>query len=105
MKKLPFILATIILSIAVAGCEIDTTVSVDGRNPPSFRVSGNGGIIFLRVADITDCNKSLQDCPVVWEIGPLGESAIVDLPLITYGRVPKGFHQTVPASDAPAPAG
>jgi hypothetical protein len=95
---------TIILSITIAGCEIDTRATVDGKNPPSFRVSGSGGIYFIRVVDITDCNKSLLDCPILWQIDPAGgHVSIADLPLVTYGRVPQGFHQTIPVNDAPPP--
>jgi hypothetical protein len=89
----------------MAGCEIDTSVTLDGKNPPSFKVSGTGGINFLRVADITDCNQSILDCPILWQVDPIaGQVSIADLPRVIYGQTPRGFHQTIPANDAAAPA-
>jgi hypothetical protein len=105
MQRRISVIPAVILSLTMASCEIDSRVSVDGKNPPSFRVSGSGGINFLRVVDVTDCDKPLLDCPTVWEIDPVeGQVSIADLPLVTYGQVPKGFHQTIPANDTPAPA-
>lgn len=42
---------------------------------------------------------------ILWEIWPAGiqSTAIPDLPHITYGKVPAGFKQKVPAQGAPAP--
>lgn len=99
------VIPTIILCLTMANCEIDSRVAVDGKNPPSFRLSGSGGINFLRVVDLTNCDKSLLDCPAVWEIRPVeGQISIADLPMLTYGEAPQGFHQTVPGNDTPAPA-
>ena len=93
---------TIILILALAGCEIDTTISVDGMNPPSFQVSGSGGINFVRVVDVTNCNKAFLDCPILWRIEPTGgQVSIPDLPAVTYGQVPSGFYQTSPTNGAP----
>jgi len=93
---------TIILILAVAGCEIDTTISVDGKNPPSFRVSGSGGTNFVRVVDVTSCNKDFLDCPILWQIEPTGgQVSMPDLQAVTYGQVPSGFHQTSPPNGAP----
>ena len=53
--------------------------------------------------DVTDC-KSVLECPVLWQVDPYGGGVwIADLKLVTYGQVPDGFHQTIPANDAPAP--
>ena len=91
-----------ILFVPMIACEIDTSVHHDGKNPPTFTLSGSGGINFLRIIDITDCTKSLLDCPVVWQIDPSdGRIRIADLPRITYGEVPKGFHQTIPVEGSP----
>ena len=93
------------LFVVTIACEIDTTVQLDGNNPPTFKVSGSGGINFLKVVDITDCNKAFLDCPVVWQIDPLvGQIRIADLPGIRYGEVPSGFRQTVPVDGASPPA-
>ncbi len=105
MPKPHSCILNIILSLAILGCEIDTRVTMDGKNPPSFRVSGSGGIYFLRVVDVTECKGSLLDCPTIWQIDPFGgQVSIADLPQIVYGRVPEGFHQTIPTNDALAPA-
>jgi len=104
MAKKGFAVLPILVLVAVASCEIDTSVTVDGKNPPSFRVSGSGGINFVRIVDVSDCKGSLLDCPVLWQIDPAGgQVAIADLPAITYGHVPPGFHQTTPSNDAPPP--
>ncbi|MEK6405532.1 MAG: hypothetical protein AABN34_01070 [Acidobacteriota bacterium] len=105
MQRRISVIPTIILSLTMASCEIDSSVTVDGKNPPSFRVSGSGGINFLRVVDVSECDASLLDCPIVWQIDPVGgQVSIADLPLVVYGEVPQGFHQTIPANDALAPA-
>ena len=42
---------------------------------------------------------------ILWQIWPreIQSTAIPDLPLITYAKVPAGFTQKIPAQGAPAP--
>jgi hypothetical protein len=106
-----FILAglTAIASLSLA-CEVDTRVSINGRNPPTFRFQGTGYLTFFTVKEIVPENQNIPDVEqdqaknqIIWWIWP---SKSLDMPmsetaLITYGRVPTGFYQKIPQDGAP----
>ena len=102
----------LLLTLLVACCgtfEIDTRVSiVDDNNPPKFKLSGNGTLIMLFVYgpfSTPEGFKSRADeVKPVWQFGMRGPGAeIPDLPVITYGETPVGFHQQIPKQDRPPP--
>jgi hypothetical protein len=99
-RTLAFI-AVVLLSIMSSGCERDLSVTVEGQNPPIFKLGGSGRLIFFYVLEVP-ANRSLSvDSPKLWEIRPTVNNKISDLPSITYGVVPAGFVQTVPSSGTP----
>ena len=94
------------LTLSCSACEIDTKVTTDGRNPPTFKLSGTGGINLFRIVEAPSPGQSFLDATVLWEIKPLTEkhgTSASDLPSITYGIVPSGFVQTTPSEGRPPP--
>jgi hypothetical protein len=91
----------LIIAVTLTGCERDMTLTMDGANPPTFKLSGSGRLIFFTVYEPVQGRPSIDD-PVMWEIRPTDENLISKLPAITYGVVPLGFRQTIPiAGEAP----
>jgi hypothetical protein len=94
------------MALTLTACERDTEVTVDGKNPPTFKVSGNGGINFFRVYQWPAPPESWRGHgpPAIWQLDPVGGAIrIRDVPDILYGRVPAGFEQTKP-DHGPPPA-
>ncbi len=84
--------------------ERDTKIFVDGGNPPTFRLSGNGNLAFLAVSDDSPNRVEKRSGEILWKIIPQsGKSEIGQLPPITYGQVPPGFNQEIPRVGAPPP--
>ena len=108
---LSLILATL-SALCFAGCtyESKTKVSVDGGNPPTFKLDGSGHQIFFVVGEVSPANqvpaaqRNSEKDTLLWKIRPNEGTADVawDWPPITYGKVPIGFKQELPAqSDVP----
>jgi hypothetical protein len=87
----------------LAGCERSMTVTLEGANPPTFKLSGSGRLIFFAVSEVAPGKPSKPDDPTMWEIRPTDENLISKLPAITYGVVPSGLRQTIPSAGAPPP--
>jgi hypothetical protein len=94
--------------------EEDMTVSLDGRNPPTFSLSGSGDLVFFTVSEVAAENLTLLPAQrdgdkdtLLWQIWPSGLSddakRISRLPQITYGIVPAGFEQKAPRQGLPPP--
>lgn len=105
---------TIVLLIAAfastACYEEDMTISIDGRLPPTFRLSGSGNLIFFAVSEVIQDNVDREQAgpdrlKLIWQILPTGlsssETIIRKLPSITYGSIPKGFVQKIPQNGVP----
>lgn len=110
-STLSLVLATL-YALCIAGCtyESKTKVSVDGRLPPTFKLDGSGHQIFFVVGEVSPANqvpaaqRNSEKDSLLWKIRPNEGTADVawDWPPITYGKVPTGFKQELPAqSDAP----
>ena len=94
--------AAILAVLFTHGCEISTSISVEGKAPPVFRLSGTGSIHEFGVAR-TDTQDPSR---ILWSIEAErgGVVEIRRLGPITYGIVPAGFVQKVPAGGArPSP--
>lgn len=74
---------------------------MNDANPPTFQLSGSGRLIFFTVYEPVRGRPSIDD-PKMWEIRPTDENLISKLPAITYGVVPPGFKQTIPAAGGTA---
>ena len=99
--------AGIAIWFVTVGCEIDTKAHVDGKNPPTIKLSGNGKINFLRVMqEPFEANFFEKAKGGLWQIEPRGdtrEKMIFQYPPIKYGEVPPGFVQVVPEDNSPPP--
>ena len=98
------VMILLLLGFVLVACEIDTKVTIDGKVPPTFGLSGTGGLIMFRVVEAPAESQTFLDAPILWEIKPddgLYGTSVSNLPSITYGKVPTGFTQTNPASGAP----
>lgn len=112
---IPIIRLLLLLLITVfVSCERDTSVSIDGKVPPTFGLTGSGELVFFTVAEISPDNQKLAPAQrdsrkdtLLWQIAPENLSAnerrINRLPTITYGVVPDGFVQKTPETGTPSP--
>jgi hypothetical protein len=77
----------------IRGDGIATQIEMDGRNPPTFKITGShdGSVRAITVVEI----RSDGETPV-WRLEPAETEkslSAVDLPTITYGSVPPKFRQ------------
>jgi hypothetical protein len=100
----------IIIFSAIAACEISMTLAIDGKYPPTFKLSGSGDLDIFLVAEVAPENQKLVSSQrdsdkdiILWEIWPNQnvDTKIDNLPAITYGVVPPGFTQKIPESGLP----
>lgn len=105
-----FICRTVFVTIGVVffsglvACERDMTISVRNEaNPPSFKLSGSGRLLFFTVFEVQRDRRPSIDDAKLWEIRPTNQDLISTLPEITYGVVPPGFDQTIPQGGPPPP--
>jgi len=92
---------TISLIVCLAACERPITITLDGKNPPSFIFSGHGELRWISVYELTTEGRVPPEGSAVWKIQPLGPLNTRDWPQITYGVVPRGFSQVKPDRGAP----
>ena len=93
----------LVMVLVSTGCERDTKIEMDGKLPPTFKLSGNGQLWWIEFTDLSPSDVSVYAPErVVWKIKPTGQNTPWRLPKITYGIVPSGFTQEIPASGAPA---
>jgi hypothetical protein len=93
---------SLLILATLTGCERDMTVTLESANPPKFKLSGSGRLVFFAVIEVPQGKHSKISDLALWEIRPTDENLISELPAITYGVVPAGFRQTIPTSGAPA---
>src|SRR5215813_3559131 len=101
-KLVPFVCLMALLCFSLA-CEFGTTISVDGKNPPTFTVRGSGRITLLTVSEVARENQSVPDVEqdhdrnrVVWWITPKTDQSMWKVAPITYGVLPSDFSQKEP---------
>lgn len=80
---------------------------VEGSNPPVFAIwSGTGKLWMVSVTEYLD-DKSLKPSQrdhEIWRVDADGTDSAQypsSIGKITYGLVPRGYHQSVPADDSP----
>lgn len=101
VSRIGFLVALLFSSFLIA-CERDLSIQVDNQNPPTFRLTGSGRLVFFVVFEVHPDRPSVPEDPALWEIKPIGEKIRTsELPPITYGLVPSGFVQTIPTSGTP----
>jgi len=100
----------LVVSLSVSCYEVDMTIAVNNKNPPTFELSGSGNLNEFLVMEVPSWNQTQtiqrrSDVnTVVWRIRPSREDKIWYLPPITYGQVPSGFDQVFPPKEALPPA-
>ena len=99
---------SVIAIVICAACEVDMSIKIDGQNPPSFTLSGSGGLISFGVTEVPPENQTQtiqrrSDVNIpLWSILPtMKDNSIRRLPVITYGKLPPGFTQQFPADGSP----
>jgi hypothetical protein len=100
-SKLAGLVLSLLILLATTGCERDMRIRIDGKNPPTFTLSGSGNIVFLYVMKVPANRLPTVEDPKLWEIHPTTKDRISDLPQITYGTIPNGFSQTTPSLGQP----
>ncbi len=102
LRKLAFKLwLSMLLLMLLVGCEPHVEISFDEK-PPSFKFTGNGTLPFFVMLDLGDEKSTEVSDTVLWKIVPNSAKAgTVPLGPITYGVVPEGWTQTVPAQGSP----
>ena len=99
-----------VVSCFLVACEVDTRASIsEPKNPPAFKLSGSGRlgefIVVGPFASVEDLDSFKPDVHAIWKITPLkyGVLLVDRVAPITYGVVPDGFEQDLPASGSPQP--
>jgi len=108
--RFPWFTLSCIASIFLLGAcllERDTVVSIDGNNPPTFRLKGSGYQDFIAVHELSSKEivplpeRPVIDTPTLWEIWPPDGLTADQWPLLKYGQVPSGFKQKIPQQGEP----
>jgi hypothetical protein len=103
-RSVPLLLVLLTGSV-LCGCERDTKLTIEGGNPPQFRMSGSGWLGRLVVRG----HKTLRqidgpDASACWYIEAGDEMrGVSKLSPIIYGKIPEGCVQKYP-ENGPAPA-
>ena len=94
------------LILVLSACEDVIRISIVDEAAPTFEFKGSGYVdLFMVVeAEPNQEPKAFGDkSRVLWEIFPdTTKTGTLPVPLITYGKVPPGFHQTIPEKGPPA---
>src|SRR5438552_18779332 len=101
------IITLILVTLFCSSCiEESATVSIDGNNPPTFKLSGSGVPHFCVIGEDTGKEEKVWPSNVIWKIEPDAEGRQLGVwsisPLI-FGKVPKGYIQTFPKDHPPSP--
>jgi len=96
----------LLISTLVSGmssCERDLRIEIDEANPPTFKLTGSGQLVFLHIMEVPLGGRPSFGDKKLWEIRPNTSERIWKLPKITYGKVPEGFTQVIPENGEPPP--
>lgn len=103
--------SALLLSMVACTYEENTEVSIDGENPPTFKLHGSGNQQYFSVAEVSPDNyvppaqhDSDKDI-ALWKIVPIEQTPprAWDYPPITYGSIPNKFRQELPQDGTPPP--
>ena len=97
------IVVLIFLLTFFAGCERVLKVTLDGKNPPTVKFDGRGLIEWVYIYQVTHEGKIPPRDTELWILVPKQGTTASASPPITYGVVPEGFVQKVPANGNPPP--
>ena len=109
--KVPLLMSCVLSVLLLAACvyEEDTKVSIDGGNPPTFKLYGSGNQKYFVVSEVPPSNnvppayRNPYNNIDLWKIVPESDPPprAWDYPPIVYGNVPAGFRQQFPTKGAP----
>ena len=106
VRRSALVAASVVFLASLVACERDMAIAVvNPSNPPSFKLSGNGRLVFFSVFEVPRDRPPSIDDPKIWEIRPVDENLISKLPNITYGVVPSGFSTDHPENGNTAATG
>jgi hypothetical protein len=86
------LLLLVVIGLSGACYEVDMTIAVNDKNPPTFELSGSGNLNQFLVMEVPSWNQTQtiqrrSDVnTVLWKIRPSREDKIWYLPPITYGQ-------------------
>jgi len=94
-------LATAICLLCICTCcSQETTIDVDGGKAPTIHVHGTDAVDWIWVYGPQ--GPEGEGPRIIWKINHTGDPMLIpDLPSITYGKVPEGFEQEIPANGEP----
>jgi len=104
-----------LLLLAIISCSGRVTIEMDEKVPPTFAFKRNSDhVYFIPIFSVSEVDPENLNVPlskqekenkIIWQIEPPTGPAreIENLPPITYGVVPRGFSQIVPATGTPPP--
>jgi hypothetical protein len=101
MMRFSVSLGAVICALLLTQCEVPTTVKITNDNPPVFKLSGSGSLVFFGVFELVNNNE--RDLRTIWRIKPKSSVDMREIPPIKYGEVPEGFFQLDPEGSTPAP--
>ena len=95
--------------LLLSSCEPPIKVTIEGGNPPVFGVSSGSGKLWnitIRGHTGKESLDAVESWPEVWRVDPDSNASAQyasDIGKITYGVVPRGYHQAVPITGPPPP--
>jgi hypothetical protein len=102
-----YLLSIVVLLIAFPACERDTKLTLEGRNPPTFEMTGSGELAMLRMHGPKVRDVAGEAAFIIWEIGPkdgrFNGRRVEDLGSIKYGEIPDGYVQRYPEQGVAPP--
>jgi hypothetical protein len=104
------LLALILSVLPMLGCERRTIVKFAGGNPPTFVIAGSGSLAVVTIygPEREQTQNPFDDTGAIWKIvaegGYLNGEPVEKLRSITYGIVPQGYNQVIPAGAESPPA-
>ena len=93
----------------VAACEQESHLHLEftNKNPPTFSFSGNSTGVFFEVMEVPrtkplrKMNPFAREGQTIWKISASTKMQINSWPKFTYGEIPSGFSQMMPAEGQP----
>ncbi len=105
-KSLICRLGVLVIIVGLTSCEDVVRIALVD-DAPTFEFSGSGyvDLFFVIESEPNQEPKPFGDkSRVLWEIFPDStKTGTLPVPRITYGKVPAGFHQTIPENGPPPP--
>lgn len=102
-----FRVVPVLLVLCFYGCEDVIRISLVDDAVPTFEFRGSGYVDMFMVVESEEGQEQKpfgDKSRVLWEIFPDSTKAgTLPVPRIVYGKVPAGFHQTIPESGPPPP--